>query len=278
MKQPTAWAGIHGVVGAALLVWSSTAAGQTSSGSIGAGSRVGGTSGTAGSGTGGASGSGYSLSGGTSGTGLGMGSFSAMGAAGTSTSGGAGFGTFGPTTTAGGATNVPSSSNLFSSYYVNPMSVGKPSTTGSTTGSAITAGTARFGAPLYTTSSTGTGIPGVTGTLSSTPGGGLGGLSGAGTTGRRGPAYTCTLVFPYDPPKPTQLQADLQQVISGSSALASKNIKVKLDGQILVLEGSVSTDRERRLAEGLVRLTPGVRQVRNTLVVKATQATAKPGS
>jgi hypothetical protein len=131
---------------------------------------------------------------------------------------------------------------------------------------------------MYAASSTGTGIPGVTGTLSSTPGGGLGGLSNVGTAGRRGPSYTCTLVFPYDPPKPTQLQTDLQQIISGSSALTSKNIKVKLDGQTLVLEGSVANDRERRLAEGLVRLTPGVRQVRNTLVVQSTQATPKPGS
>ena len=35
----------------------------------------------------------------------------------------------------------------------------------------------------------------------------------------------------------------------------------------MVLQGVVASDKERRLAEGLVRVTPGVRDVRNELVV-----------
>jgi osmotically-inducible protein OsmY len=97
------------------------------------------------------------------------------------------------------------------------------------------------------------------------------------TTGRRAPAYTTVVAFPYDAPKPTQLQTDLQQIISASSALTSKDIKVKVAGQAVVLEGSVANDRERRLAEGLLRLTPGVRQLRNNLVVKESLTTSKPG-
>jgi osmotically-inducible protein OsmY len=87
------------------------------------------------------------------------------------------------------------------------------------------------------------------------------------------------LVFPYDPPTLTRLQTDLQQIISQSSTLTSKDaIKIKLDGKVFVLEGTVPNDRERRLAEGMLRLTPGVRQVRNSLVVKPSLVTTKSGS
>jgi len=39
-------------------------------------------------------------------------------------------------------------------------------------------------------------------------------------------------------------------------------------GPVIVLRGSVATDHERRLAEALVRLTPGVRDLVNELEVR----------
>jgi osmotically-inducible protein OsmY len=252
MKRPATWT----LAGAALLIWSTAAFGQTtSSSSIGGGSRIG-ASGTGGT----SSGGGYSLSGGTGNTGLGMGSSSATGATSLGGIGGT-VGTLSPTTSTG-----VSNMDLFYSHYANPMYSGRVSSTGQT----ITGQVGGFGAPLYTLTTT-SALPGITGTLSSTSQGlgGLGGLANT-TTGRRGPAYTCMLAFPYDPPTPARLQTELQQVITRSSSLTAKDtIKVKLDGQVLVLEGTVPNDRERRLAEGLLRLTPGVRQLRNNLVVKA---------
>jgi osmotically-inducible protein OsmY len=251
MKRPASWT----LAGAALLIWSTAAFGQTtSSGSIGGGSRIG-ASGTGGT----SSGGGYSLSGGTANTGLGMGSSSATGTTGATSLGGIG-GTVGTlsSTTSTGISNM----DLFYSHYANPMYSGRVSSTGQTT----TGQVGGFGAPLYTLTTT-SAQPGITGTLSAT-GQGLGGLGGLAPSGRRGPAYTCVLVFPYDPPTPSRLQTELQQVIARSSGLTAKDtIKVKLDGQVLVLEGTVPNDRERRLAEGLLRLTPGVRQIRNNLFV-----------
>ena len=54
-----------------------------------------------------------------------------------------------------------------------------------------------------------------------------------------------------------------------SSRLKSKDsIRVASDGNVVILQGTVTNDHERRLAESLVRLTPGVRQVRNELQVR----------
>jgi osmotically-inducible protein OsmY len=43
---------------------------------------------------------------------------------------------------------------------------------------------------------------------------------------------------------------------------------VEVDGQTVILKGKVPSEDERRLAEGLIRLTPGVRAVRNELIVE----------
>jgi osmotically-inducible protein OsmY len=60
---------------------------------------------------------------------------------------------------------------------------------------------------------------------------------------------------------------DVQNLVENSSLLSSnKNIQVSLDQGTVVLRGSVGTDRERRLAEGTVRLN-GARLVRNELRV-----------
>ena len=44
-------------------------------------------------------------------------------------------------------------------------------------------------------------------------------------------------------------------------------VNVSLVGQTAVLRGTVATEAERQLAEGVARLEPGVMAVRNELVV-----------
>jgi osmotically-inducible protein OsmY len=61
----------------------------------------------------------------------------------------------------------------------------------------------------------------------------------------------------------------VQAVIAGNSSLPSRaGIQAVADGDVVVLRGTVATDQERRLAEAIARLTPGV-FIRNELELKA---------
>jgi osmotically-inducible protein OsmY len=72
---------------------------------------------------------------------------------------------------------------------------------------------------------------------------------------------------------PSSLQADLTQALARSSALAdSRGIQVALVDSVVVLRGKVANEHDRRLAEGLVRMSPGVHAVRNELQVPASLA------
>jgi hypothetical protein len=66
------------------------------------------------------------------------------------------------------------------------------------------------------------------------------------------------------------LQTELQTTLARSSALpTAQNLGVSMDGQqTVVLRGTVATDDERMMAEGLARLTPGVRAVDNQIIVR----------
>jgi osmotically-inducible protein OsmY len=91
---------------------------------------------------------------------------------------------------------------------------------------------------------------------------------GANSSGiRRAPAYISEPVF--DRPERMSgeaLRTDLQQIVSRSSRLPSRgDIQVSVVNGVVVLRGTVRNERERRLAEAVVRLTPGVRQVQNLL-------------
>jgi osmotically-inducible protein OsmY len=62
------------------------------------------------------------------------------------------------------------------------------------------------------------------------------------------------------------VQTDLQSIIDRSSRLPSRSrIAVSYDGSVVVLRGEVRDEKERRLAEGILRLSPGVREIRNEL-------------
>jgi hypothetical protein len=110
------------------------------------------------------------------------------------------------------------------------------------------------------------------GMLGSTSRGGMmtGGLGyGSSMSSGRSNTYTVQANFPYPQMAPARQQIQLQQVISRSSSLASRGeIRVGMEGPAVVLRGSVADESERRLAEALLRLEPGVRDVRNELQVR----------
>lgn len=178
----------------------------------------------------------------------------------TSTPTGGGRGGRGGTGTNTGISNT----NLFYPTYVNPMTFGLLNSTGSG------AVNAPFGTPLYsnlttTTSTTGTrGGAGGTATVTS----GMN-MPGPQSTSRRMPTYASTVRFRYTPPGPEQRRGDLQAILARTSALTQPaGIQVTMDGPTVVLRGKVADDDERRLAENVLRLAPGVRAVRNDLEVK----------
>lgn len=246
-------AGIASWTVAAIFACSSPAWPQTMGGGGGGGGSSGGTGSSVGGGGGIGTGGGIGSGGiGTGGSGIGTGA-----------TGGAGTGT--GTTTTGQAATIKtyvqtatgaSTSNPIGPYFENPLSYGKPGGTGKATGI--------WNALYTTTTSAGAGITGNIGTS------GLGGMNNqAGSIlNRRGPAYTISVAFPIETPTAGQLQAEAQKAIDRSSSLTMKDtIKVKMDGQAIILEGQVKSDQEKRLAENLLRLTPGMHAVENRLQI-----------
>jgi hypothetical protein len=79
-------------------------------------------------------------------------------------------------------------------------------------------------------------------------------------------AYTAVLRFPTQPISPTRMQADVRAVLDRSASLSNaRGVDVLTDGQVVVLRGAVRDEDEAILVEGMIRLTPGVRDVRNEL-------------
>jgi hypothetical protein len=101
---------------------------------------------------------------------------------------------------------------------------------------------------------------------------------------RRAPAYTTTIAYgtPFGFAPPTAapasaLQTKMTTVFQGTSMLPNTNFQIAVDGSgTVVLRGQVATESERRLAEGMVRLEPGVRNVRNLITIVAPKAAAAP--
>jgi hypothetical protein len=238
--------------------------------------------------------------GGTGGTGTGGG--------GVTTGGGSGGGmsTFAPTqglqpnapssflpnsgTTAPGAVSAGNQGNPFNTWYANPLALGlaarRAGFGGSISGtSSIPWGTALY-SNVYPITGTTTGARTGLGTAGrglgtaglnrgSSFGGGLGGgtLGGfnsstfSGGTGRT-PGYV-TMMQPYIRPSGNGAQvAELQQIIARSNSLPSRDT-IQVHGEdVIVLRGNVGSERERRLAENVLRLSPGVSAIRNELVVR----------
>ncbi len=124
-------------------------------------------------------------------------------------------------------------------------------------------------------------------------GGGVTGLSGVGGLGSsnqgaqvipipRPIAYTATLRFTPPPVAPQRMQADLQGMLSRAPALSNPGaVQVLTTGQTVILRGTAKDEDEARLIEGMVRLTPGVHDVRNEINYPGrpqATASAAPGS
>ena len=82
------------------------------------------------------------------------------------------------------------------------------------------------------------------------------------------------------PVAPAQMQTELKAILASSAAALPsaqnlnvsaqnlQNLNVYVDGnQVVVLQGTVGTEDDRKLVEGMVRLTPGVQFVRNEIQV-----------
>jgi hypothetical protein len=257
--------------GIALLATAVPALAQTSLGGGGL------TTGSLGSLAGGSSGLGASTLGGS---GLG-GTGSIIGGTSSSSTGGSFLGATAGTSTGrtGGGAQTVGSTSPFGVYYGEPRSLGIAGNNGTLPTNPT------FGVPLYS----------VTGIGSTSGGSTFGGLAGAGgstggsaiaTTGtvnatsygiRRVPSYYTELGFDRRITPPTQVQANLQQMYAHTSRLSTPGaIRVDVDGQVVVLRGTVANDRERRLAESLARLTPGVHDIRNELGVRSASASSAP--
>jgi len=84
-----------------------------------------------------------------------------------------------------------------------------------------------------------------------------------------GPTLPPLKVVPSGGPlTPGTFHYKLTQIIQTSSKLPSNaNIQVSTQGQVVILNGTVADQHEKMLAEGMIRLTPGVDDVVNNLVV-----------
>jgi osmotically-inducible protein OsmY len=108
--------------------------------------------------------------------------------------------------------------------------------------------------------------------------GGMGALGQTNAYALRAPEYSTTIAFQQTQPlTPVRVRTDVQAVIARTSSLPSRaNIQTVADGDAVVLRGSVASEHERRLAEAIARLTPGVFNVRNELQVKETAPPPRP--
>ena len=81
------------------------------------------------------------------------------------------------------------------------------------------------------------------------------------------------LGFKVPPPKPAQLAqlgSTLEQRLEKSSWVDTRSpMDVSIEKGIATLQGVVATESDRRLAERLARLEPGIRQIDNQLTVAA---------
>jgi hypothetical protein len=171
-------------------------------------------------------------------------------------------------------TNTRSATNsgsLWTPFAANPYAAGL--TSGTTSRAAAT-----FGQPLYNVTTTSVTTTGGTAALSRGSAlGGYGGLgTGLGTSGtsnasvRRSPQYGATISFRYPRATNSRIQSEVANVLARSSALeASRGIQVEMRGNAIVLKGRAADAHDRKLAESLVRMTPGVHDVINEITLPA---------
>jgi hypothetical protein len=162
------------------------------------------------------------------------------------------------------ATGIPSTSNYLGSAYVNYFSLGLPQNYQNSFGAKNTSGnlTGTFGKYIYVPNPAAATAP----TTSVSNQG-----TGFGTFGQpRAPVYSTALAetFPVVQPQLSWVQNDVRNTIASSSMLKNRaSIQTDMKGAIVLLNGVVGSETERATAEGMVRMTPGVQDVQNNLVV-----------
>ncbi|HEX3148334.1 MAG TPA: BON domain-containing protein [Gemmataceae bacterium] len=163
-----------------------------------------------------------------------------------------------------GGTNFQiSPTNPFAKDFGNPLYPGRP---GSSNISNKTPG--GFGQPSFGAVTSAATQASATGRGSAMVNnrGMMGGLGGQQNT----PAvsYAATVSFAPTPVVAPAMRANLQGIVNRSSFIGvPANVRVESDGGTIVLRGKVADDDERRLVESMVRLEPGVSDVRNELKV-----------
>jgi osmotically-inducible protein OsmY len=161
--------------------------------------------------------------------------------------------------TSGSSVQIPSQSNSYQTYFYNPMYTGLPSKYNAN----ATSPARNYGQPLFAvqTVATVTTGPGVS-TATTTANG------YTSQSVRRSPNYTTALSEDLPLVRPTLARADVQSIIDNSTVLTSRSgINVDVQGPVVVLRGQVASAKDRRIAEGMLRMTPGVLDVVNDLRV-----------
>jgi len=137
---------------------------------------------------------------------------------------------------------------------------GNSSSTTTYSANVVVSNKGTFGVPLFAASKATT-----AGTLSTATT-----QTGFNTMGTpRTPQYYTTIDFEMAPRMPVAQKLDiLQSSLQNSGSIkGARNLVVTVENQTVVLGGTVATERDRRLAEALVRMEPGVRDVRNEILV-----------
>jgi BON domain len=177
---------------------------------------------------------------------------------------------------AGSVSNPVNQSNVLFPYFATGFST-------SFNSSSLTRTMGSFGQPLYKISTpTASAQAAQLGTASVGGRGSSSSLGSANTSNAnfgsvitettRRPAVAAMLddTFPVNVPSGGILQAELRDILDRSTSLTSQpNISISVEGRLVTLRGVVPNDNERRLAESLLRLTPGVGMIKNELTVRA---------
>ncbi|MFO0796389.1 MAG: BON domain-containing protein [Gemmataceae bacterium] len=157
---------------------------------------------------------------------------------------------------------VIQSSNFLGPSFANPYYYGALDKVRANTnpgGFGIVSFGSTTGARAGTTTTGGGRAGGSGGTFATDPGGQIVQLP-------RQIAYTAQLKFAVPQVPAPRLQADLRGMIDRAGlALPAGSVQVQVDGNAVVLRGTVRDGDEARVVEGMVRLTPGVGRVTNEL-------------
>jgi hypothetical protein len=96
------------------------------------------------------------------------------------------------------------------------------------------------------------------------------GMNGMNQANTPRPGYVLQHHIPQPPaPPPSQTVARLENSLRASPSIRSlQNLSIRMDGDAVILSGTVGSESEKSLSEAILRLEPGVYRVRNDLQVR----------